>query len=114
VKMKRALLWLVLLVGCSICLTLLSCLYVRVLEPTFFGRAPYSRELQYGFPLPVLTAQQWIGETGYHDVLFMWEGALLDMTFYALAGGIVFRIGSDIIETVKTRTVKEQEQAKQA
>jgi hypothetical protein len=53
--------------------------------------------LQFGFPLPVFTAQQWIGELDYSNVLFVWEGALLDVTFYALVGGIVFRIGSDII-----------------
>jgi hypothetical protein len=84
-------------------LTLLSCLYVRISEPTFFGRGSYSKQVLFGFPAPVFTAQQYIGESSYSNKSFVLAGALIDTMTYVLIIWIVFMIGSGLAKRIKNR-----------
>jgi len=101
----QALLRLILLVGCGSFLTLLSGFYINEPTPMFMDVVPTEyRTLRFGFPFPIFhsSVDLWSGHLDY-CMLFVWEGALLDITFYAFVVGIVFLIGSEIARTIKAR-----------
>jgi hypothetical protein len=77
-----------LLLGCGSLLTLVSCAYVRESNPMPLDVVPTASEGRlFGFPLPCFASfAEWWEDQHIMDysAIFVWEGALLDLLFYAL------------------------------
>jgi len=65
------------------------------------------RSQQFGFPFPVFSfyVDLWESNQFYSDVLFVWQGALLDVILYAFVSASAFFIWSTIARTAKRLNV---------
>lgn len=104
-RWTQVLLWLALLAGLGSFLTLLSGFHIR--RSQMFSDTVPTRymglEVQFGFPIPFILVELWSDSQLGPDALFTWEGALLDMTFYASIIGIALWIRSEIAGAIKAR-----------
>ena len=104
---KQTFLRMLLFLGCGSLLTLFSGFYSQPSEIMFLDVVPVEYGAsRFGFPFPIYHSYAaWWGEEGTFDYSagFVWEGALLDVIFYAIILWVGFRVAKVAAEARAVR-----------